>query len=108
MRIIDWISDVCSSDLLEQACPSCQSDRMSIETHTKRSSDRDVCTGFVYLHFILRSCEYSIAKHVSPFNQESCLIFINSGEIGSTSCRKRLCYNFYILVVAVLLKKTYH
>src|SRR3546814_14471925 len=89
MRISDWSSDVCSSDLLGQLGiePTIDNDiivRLGGPAETGRG-------------FVLHSTDY--------MRQGSVAIDDSIGKIGRESCRERVCQYVEISVVAVSLKK---
>src|SRR3546814_11975342 len=93
MRISDWSSDVCSSDL-QPAQPAnaadFRDDRLAILDRVAdegKSMDRD-------------------AAAFQRFDRQQAVVDrAEAGEIGRASCRERVCQYVEIAVVAVSLKK---
>src|SRR3546814_17554982 len=81
MRISDWSSDVCSSDLLSASRP--------------RSCCPAACDS--------RWCAPRLRPQVRPCVRRRRAL---QGEIGRASCRERVCQYVSISVVAVSLTKT--
>src|SRR3546814_19199497 len=90
MRISDWSSDVCSSDLLAQ--------------------DLDLA----HAPIGAQHCHVARAPAVLDMDVDAVAEFLRAGddrseararEIGRASCRERVCQYVYISVVAVSLKK---
>src|SRR3546814_16001180 len=106
LRISDWSSDVCSSDLIEGSCFH--------PNMTCRCSLADVDVGEPLQDYIDRPHERPIERTVrdlanDPINRPS---HYTAGrqhepidEIGRAPCRERGCQTVYISVGAVSLKK---
>src|SRR3546814_17991316 len=94
MRISDWSSDVCSSDLLssEDESRDTQGEGRRGEQHHQGGDD-----AVGPLHFALPSSVRMAARRSS----RCC-----STKIGRASCRERVCQYVEISVVAVSLTKT--
>src|SRR3546814_5627124 len=82
MRISDWSSDVCSSDLL---CIAAEGTRQDADTNACLESGS----------IVEKRCKESgtgyssgCCKEIKQFNERGC--FCNS-EIGRASCRERVC-----------------
>src|SRR3546814_15094069 len=123
MRISDWSSDVCSSDLQPQRAVGVAVEQSRDERVGKGPLDRDGKNGGLGVsHRIeLRHCERSEAiqsglrKHwiaaspPAPRNDEEFERSADhpsvSAEIGRASGRERVCPYVWIAVVAVSLKK---
>src|SRR3546814_20828941 len=102
MRISDWSSDVCSSDLLETAALFLQRALMvagrvagAVEQRAERTHQQD------------DEHQRQEARHERP---PPCRMFIHEKpvrhrQIGRASCRERVCQDVSISVVAVSLKK---
>src|SRR3546814_10783873 len=82
MRISDWSSDVCSSDLLSR-------DQLVILLHVRRPGQIEFALGqatrtfflvFAWIERLIIDC------HQSPFDHGEHL-----GKIGRASCRERVC-----------------
>src|SRR3546814_18722419 len=86
MRISDWSSDVCSSDLRELRGPGQQGGRAF------ERRDAEHCTTVRYAISRRRTARSSCARR-------------RGAEIGRASCRERVCQYVLISVVAVTLKK---
>src|SRR3546814_11167714 len=90
MRISDWSSDVCSSDLLGSGSETraiAFIDQLTVAQHEQRARLPD----------IVGVSEQRIGARPDRGGQ--------SGQIGSASCRDSVCQYVYISVVAVSLKK---
>src|SRR3546814_16683787 len=96
MRISDWSSDVCSSDLLE----------LDLMTRHARRGERDLellPTEFRLLEFMMRNSGQVLTRMMIfeavwgfHFDPGTNLIDVNIGrlrkkEIGRASCRERVC-----------------
>src|SRR3546814_13751327 len=95
MRISDWSSDVCSSDLGRRS-----------------ASDRDVTVGLDRVGIgnrAVRHFDGRMHRRVREGSRGAVRYLSLEGEsrpIGRASCRERVCPYVYISVVAVSLKKT--
>src|SRR3546814_19581719 len=99
MRISDWSSDVCSSDLIEIMNPN----------HVICTLDRDATLSMELT--VETGKGYVPASANRPEDAPIGLIPVDavfSPEIGSASCRERVCQSVSISVVAVSLKKKTH
>src|SRR3546814_18967071 len=96
MRISDWISDVCSSDLaLSTVRGTVQADIL------KEDQGQNTCifsTEFA-LKMMGDSQQYFVEHRVQNFYS------VSISEIGRASCRERVCQYVEISVVDVSLKK---
>src|SRR3546814_16138591 len=90
MRISDWSSDVCSSDLLYVLSVGCS----NRQTFSHLSPCHDTLT--LMIHSLDGNCAISTAWIIPPAGRR---------EIGRASCRERVCQYVSISVVAVSLKK---
>src|SRR3546814_18151089 len=94
MRISDWSSDVCSSDLANEAdlgrAVGCDIfGNVTLGEALRFQNQRHVLRPLAQFHDIAR---------LHPRGGDI-------GQIGSASCRERVCQYVYISVVAVSLKK---
>src|SRR3546814_14453641 len=88
MRISDWSSDVCSSDLLSP-------ELAGIVDEISFKSGEDIKAGAVLVK--LRAAD-DVARLAA--------LRASAEKIGSASCRERVCAYVYISVVAVSFKNT--
>src|SRR3546814_15752243 len=108
MRISDWSSDVCSSDLVElslnrqvvlslaiinQTVTECR--RVGVDCTQLLHAGNDP-PGHVHIKFSLDEGLIFFGKSVQT---------MGLGQIGRAQCRERVCQYVYISVVAVTLKK---
>src|SRR3546814_12301914 len=106
MRISDWSSDVCSSDLparvsaIELLC-------MSASTSDSRSSRRQEAWRAITLsrHPSFSFIDRLRARVGASVRRYSGCVFACAWKIGRASCRERVCQYVSISVVAVSLKK---
>src|SRR3546814_19954346 len=101
MRISDWSSDVCSSDLLRPQ----QNWRYELEANQSLGKWGSTKIQFVYV-------DAEDFVDVVPVDGGESVGNIPrawaAAEIGRASCRERVCQYVYISVVAVSLKKKRH
>src|SRR3546814_16618639 len=99
MRISDWSSDVCSSDLLFAQAEACGLDALAI-------TDRNTLAGIVRAHEaaklagvrLIVGCRLDLSEGQSllvyPMNRAGyarlCRL-LSQGKIGRASCRARVC-----------------
>src|SRR3546814_15386958 len=106
MRISDWSSDVCSSDLLGLgAAPVTPADCGATPTRFRTGGEgsewnRTIGVSLPLLRSAIAWAPGEGLTHAAPTYRTS-----RSAEIGRASCRERVCQNVSILVVAVPLKK---
>src|SRR3546814_11886647 len=105
MRISDWSSDVCSSDLREFTVLS-QTDLQTPEQFNNivlRESQ-----GYLVRLRDVGKAEIAAEdeRRVTRFNDKTSIILGIIKTIGRASCRERVCQYVSVSVVAVLLKKT--
>src|SRR3546814_17444112 len=95
MRISDWSSDVCSSDLLRLGLDAKLFLRLGLDPTLLRRLGLDQTLfrrlGLDAPLLLGLSLDASLPRRLSP--------------IGRASCRERVCPDVYIAVVAVTLKK---
>src|SRR3546814_20310091 len=103
MRISDWSSDVCSSDLLDRLplmAPPCL-----LLTGAADLPDFRLIAQFIESAVPqLRRVDYDHAGHLLNLERPCELA---TETIGRASCRERVCQYVYISVVAVSFKKKY-
>src|SRR3546814_14067084 len=108
MRISDWSSDVCSSDLASIAGPGFINLRLTDATwraelaaiHAEAEDYGRSSTGAG----VTVNVEYVSANPTGPMHMGHCRGAV-VGEIGRASCRERVCQYVSISGVAVSLKK---
>src|SRR3546814_11435188 len=86
MRISDWSSDVCSSDLMREDGAALQDSSVVAGDYAERGGEGE-----------------SMETVAADAQRIPC--FREGQEIGRASCRERVCESVQILVVAVSLKK---
>src|SRR3546814_18257368 len=106
MRISDWSSDVCSSDLTPNANAASLQPK---QDGTTRDSSKN-CTGRIGLQsgaFLKNagSSDFPLKTHEKPPPRALAEHQIQLLEIGNASCRERVCQYVSISVVAESLKK---
>src|SRR3546814_12186432 len=101
MRISDWSSDVCSSDLLGSAVGTlgllARCFRVRFAQHHRADHGREQQHGNNF-----KGKQKFIEQHLAKIFHQSDLAL---SEIGRASCRERVCQYVWISVVAVSLKK---
>src|SRR3546814_11050148 len=99
MRISDWSSDVCSSDLA-RAKRQCLDDVMT-------ASDAAIDQNLAHPRYAIRDFGKRSNGGLGVVELHSAMIGYRYaiGQIGRASCRERVCQYVYISVVAVSLKK---
>src|SRR3546814_11442190 len=101
MRISDWSSDVCSSDLLVALAPhmaQAQTPPTAMQTaQLQPPPDYQIGPGDVLAITVYRAPDLQTTARVSG---KGTIV-----KIGSASCRERVCQYVYISVVAVALTK---
>src|SRR3546814_16478412 len=92
MRISDWSSDVCSSDLRDRAAVDVELGRVG--AHLAQPGERDRCEGLVDLVEI-DVVDGEAGAGQRPTRRPDRLLEhddrIAAGEIGRASCRERVC-----------------
>src|SRR3546814_1053122 len=100
LRISDWSSDVCSSDLARQVVGKDFTDR--VQQAARHALALQLCQLGVYLHqFRLQEIERHDQEHARSAGR---IDNAQGGEIGSVSCRERVSQYGYISVEPVPLK----
>src|SRR3546814_18333670 len=94
MRISDWSSDVCSSDLLRES-----EERYRLASHATNDVIWD------WSHRTDRIEWGNGAVSEQHHEEHPTVQHGNAGQIGRASCRERVCQYVSISVVAVSLKK---
>src|SRR3546814_1065229 len=102
MRISDWSSDVCSSDLRSSAEPGSQPD--GCDHHDQTRYDARGVMGTAGLEGKHR-LHQGVAREANQDRPDS---LCARHQIGRASCRERVCQYVEISVVAVSLKKNKH
>src|SRR3546814_13921825 len=106
MRISDWSSDVCSSDLIDLAVKEGQTLGVVGESGSGKTT-----LGLALLRLVSSKgpivylgdrIDGFDSKRMRPLRRHMQIVF---KEIGRASCRERVCQYVYISVVAVSLKK---
>src|SRR3546814_20881693 len=113
MRISDWSSDVCSSDLVEFKCGSGPFFDNILEFRIFQRIDAATglehadMAGMAPLIFadIIPHGLFAVAVVDEDGDASHVRHFLRGIEIGRASCRERVCQDMYISVVAVSLKK---
>src|SRR3546814_17321054 len=96
MRISDWSSDVCSSDLLENML------RFEDGGFTVSTADAQAIADWQKNPVTGAEIQYRPARVLlQDFTGVPCVV----DQIGRASCRERVCQYVYISVVAVSFKK---
>src|SRR3546814_17523301 len=117
MRISDWISDVCSSDLLPEGCPDACGRARKVTSQAPAQEARNwsgrTPSGQVRLaprrqewpaYCGLRQVAGQIGRVRSDHWQAGPA---HSAQLGRSTCRERVCTYVSITVVAVSLKQKY-
>src|SRR3546814_12167316 len=102
MRISDWSSDVCSSDLIT-AAPRLQTSPAGPLAGPRRAFDKTLCAAscpISNLHRAMRPLHGLLSPEFPRQTPPATAV-----EIGRASCRERVCQYVYISVVSVSLKK---
>src|SRR3546814_12270868 len=103
MRISDWSSDVCSSDLYKQAIVDAADTGTVMLNRSGTPCVRALKTGRSLALYAAGSMDRAELKTVQQLyfggDMEASV-----GPIGRASCRERVCQYVYISVVAVSLK----
>src|SRR3546814_17763334 len=108
MRISDWSSDVCSSDLIlvrEQAAVDCGAEAARA---VSRWGAPEIRNGDALLQWIEQELNIHRRLELRCFPGSGAqYLLVDNGlqEIGRTSCRERVCQYVSISVCAVYLKK---
>src|SRR3546814_12471609 len=102
MRISDWSSDVCSSDLNRVRVVDEEQEDVAIGRIERRRVAADVDIGII-VH--VRPVEHAWNLPPGLPDAISGDLHHRSDEIGRASCRERVCQYVEISVVAVSLKK---
>src|SRR3546814_13842708 len=112
MRISDWSSDVCSSDLLLGKIPAATLDlRQGIRRFAHSGKDRVVTISHGFVQPRRRSCmlraKFNAPKTRKVNGRTSDIVdgFVCNQKIGSASLRERVCQYVEISVGAVSLNK---
>src|SRR3546814_20558400 len=111
MRISDWSSDVCSSDLAESRVGRTTNLRDPVETGHGRFDGRHVFSTKTCDRQFLDEADVAAGTPHRLCDPEARLTLIEplaheaGAEIGRTSCRERECPDVAIMVGAVPLKK---
>src|SRR3546814_19779685 len=108
MRISDWSSDVCSSDLV--AAPARDDDRRGIGAGTIAQRDREMRRvgeddGRLGHRLARRSAQNLVRALALRLLEFGGAVGLAHLEIGRASCRERVCQYGEISVVAVYLKQ---
>src|SRR3546814_11713040 len=111
MRISDWSSDVCSSDLAEQIAEFTiaaaeQMNRLNLEPKVAMLSRSNFGSGSSASGSKMQKALAIVREHAPKLEIDGemhgdCAL----DEIGSASCRERVCKYLLLRVVAGLLKK---
>src|SRR3546814_16003386 len=96
MRISDWSSDVCSSDLLMLSTPPTSASRRLVPLIMPAASIAPI---MLVEHAIPVDSAVIVAGAPASISTSRAM------QIGRASCRERVCKSVYISVVAVSLKK---
>src|SRR3546814_13929029 len=101
MRISDWSSDVCSSDLADDVTRICFFDGLAISRHEHqrvRHPHHAVEPHAVNVHAL------AVDAGADPQERDA-VAMLGVHEIGREACRERVCQYVSITVVAVSLKQ---
>src|SRR3546814_20373579 len=108
MRISDWSSDVCSSDLLNSGLP--RPDTQRVITQGRVIGIENECRAIIRMPdqvgMVHKRVRFpAIAPLVHEMHDKRMTTSTTYIQIGTASCRARVCQYVKISVVAVLLNK---
>src|SRR3546814_15807976 len=105
MRISDWSSDVCSSDLVHADAASPRNlDRIAALGLGVLVQNRHLLKGGDYVEHWGREATAN-AQPIAGLRERGVKVGLGTDEIGRASCRESVCQYVSIAVVAVSLKR---
>src|SRR3546814_17738068 len=114
MRISDWSSDVCSSDLIAYVLPEDDFDRALCAHHRDFGGGPgivQVAAQMLGRHHVIGAAiglagddGYLRHRRLAIGEQQLCAMLYDA-EIGRATCRERVCQYVYVWVVGLSLKK---
>src|SRR3546814_8973110 len=89
MRIIDWSSDVCSSDL-DTVDTASRDERNAGDDVSRALNGNSTLVSLARADGITRALVYPSPSRHAPFSGEPAFARLRDGEIGRASCRERV------------------